>query len=250
MMNNRKFRIGLFLTISLIWSLIWFSQKHLLSDFISRNLPVSILIGLIPTFGILLGVLITRNKLPKRQMSLMGANFYMTLLFVSVPIICLTLFGVDNSFNIQPNLFGLMISMFTMVYALFEEIGWRGYLQEEFMEKSQKWFGYVFIGFIWYLWHWYFLREGNNPKLIMLPILIASSIGIGEIARITKTILICAAVHSLVNMMIIYSLIANNITENARLTTLIACLIIWIPLIIIKNRNNNKILPPTTAKIA
>ena len=74
----------------------------------------------------------------------------------------------------------------------------------------------------------------------MLPILIGASIGIGEIARTTKAILICGAVHALVNMLIIYSLIAKNITENAKLTTLITCLIIWIPLIIMENRKNSK----------
>jgi len=229
MVNNKTFRVGLFLTISLVWSLMWFSQKYLLRDFFS-NIPtlIVILFGLIPTIGLLIGAYITRRKLPKREMSLMGKNSKMALLIVSLPIICLTLLGVNNSFNVQSNLFGFLISTFTVIYALFEEMGWRGYLQEEFMEKKQKWFGYVFIGIIWYLWHWYFLRTGSNPKLIMLPILIAASIGIGEIAESTKSILICGAFHSLANMIIIYPIIANNISLKEKLIVFLICIIIWV----------------------
>lgn len=226
---NIIFRIGMFLIISLVWSLIWFSQNYLIRDFfpIIPNL-ILILFGLIPTIGLLIGAFIVRRKLPKREMSIMGKNYKMALLVVSLPIGCLTILGVNNSFNVQPNLFGLLISTFTIIYAFFEEIGWRGYLQEEFKGKKRKWYGYVFVGIIWYLWHWYFLRTGNNPKLIMLPILIVASIGIGEIAQITKSILICGAFHSLVNMIIIYPIIANNISLKEKLIVLLFCIISWV----------------------
>ena len=239
MLNNKTIRIGLFLTISLGWSLIWFSQSYLLKKFFS-NIPtlIAILFGLIPTIGLLIGAFIIKRKLPEREMSIIGKNSKMALLVVSVPIVCLTIFGVNNSFNVQPNLFGLLISMFTVIYAFFEEIGWRGYLQEEFKGKNQKWYGYVFVGIIWYLWHWYFLRTGGNPKLIMLPILIAASIGIGEVAEITKSILICGAVHSLANMIIIYPIIANNISLTEKLVVLVFCIIIWV--IAIRKIEKNK----------
>ena len=217
------------MTISLVWSLIWFSQKYLLNEFFSNTPPlIAILFGLIPTIGLLIGAFIARKNLPKKEMSIMGENSKMTLLVVSVPIICLTIFGVNNSFSVQPNLFGLLISMFTVIYAFFEEIGWRGYLQEEFKGENRKWYGYVFIGTIWYLWHWYFLRTGSTPKLILLPILIAASIGIGEIAENTKSILICGAFHSLANMIIIYPIIANNISLTEKLVVLVFCIIIWV----------------------
>lgn len=217
------------MTISLVWSLIWFSQRYLLNDFFPNIPPLpAILFGLIPSIGLLIGAFITRMNLPNREMSIMGENSKMTIFVVSLPIACLTIFGVNNSFNVQSNLFGLLISVFTIIYAFFEEIGWRGYLQEEFKGKNRKWYGYVFIGITWYLWHWYFLRTGNNPKLIMLPILIVASIGIGEIAERTKSILICGAFHSLANMIIIYPIIANNISLKEKMVILVFCIIFWV----------------------
>ena len=164
-------------------------------------------------------------------MSVAGNDSFKSWLIVIVPIACLAVIGVPNNIGVQPNLFGLTIGSFTMVYAFFEEFGWRGYLQEELFRKYNKWIVYALIGFIWYLWHWYFLREGNNPKFMMIPILILASFGIGEVAKSTKSILICGALHGLVNILFIYGLIAQNITNQNKLVILIISLIIWIPLI-------------------
>lgn len=231
-MMAKHSRIGIFLGIALIWSFIWFSQKHQLSDFFNSISPLVVLaFGLIPTFGLLIGSAIINPQLPKKEMSLLGGQPALALLIFCTPLIGLSLFGVTNSFDIQPNLFGVLIGLFTLTYALMEEIGWRGYLQEEFMGKNQKWMGYIFIGVCWYLWHWYFLRSGNDPKLIMLPILIAASLGIGEIAKSTKSVLICGAVHGLVNILLIYPIIANQLSSTAKIGILGLCLLIWIPLI-------------------
>ena len=72
----------------------------------------------------------------------------------------------------------------------------------------------------------------------MLPILISASIGIGEVAEITKSILICGAVHSLANMIIIYPIIANNISLTEKLVVLVFCIIIWV--IAIRKIEKNK----------
>ena len=239
MLKLKTYRIGGFLTISLVWSLLWFSQKHILHDFFGKQPSLLILLfGLIPTIGLLIGSYSMRKRLTDIETSILGKNSKLSILIMSIPIICLLIIGVENSHKIQPNLFGLLIGMFTVTYAVFEEIGWRGYLQEEFKEKNIKWVGYLFIGIVWYLWHWYFLREGNNPRLIMIPILIGSSIGLGEVARITKSILICGSIHSLVNITIIYSLIANNISNREKLIIFTICLLIWIPLIVKINKSN------------
>lgn len=231
-MNNLNKRLVLFLSIALLWSLLWFTNKETLFNFVETipSLPFYFL-GIVPTFGILLASLISRRNQPNNQMSLTGNRQLLSWGFMSIPVIILTIIGVPNEISIQPNLFGLVIGTFTMTYALFEEFGWRGYLQEELSEKYNKWIVYVLVGLIWYLWHWYFLRVGNDPKLIMIPILIFASFGIGEVAKSTKSILICGALHGLVNILMIYGVIARNITSQEKIMLLLGSLIVWIPII-------------------
>ena len=231
-MDKSTTRIIIFIGIALTWSFIWFSQRHLLNNSTENIRSIAVLfLGLIPTFGLIIGSLLFRKKIEKKEVSIAGNNLRYSIVILSIPIICLTIIGVDNIFGIQMNLFGAFIGIFTMIYAFFEEYGWRGYLQEELLSKFNKWIVYVIVGIIWYAWHWYFLREGNDAKLIMIPILIASSAGIGEIAKLTKSILICTAVHGIVNILIIYSMISNQLTPVQKIIVLAICLAFWIPLI-------------------
>lgn len=230
-------RIIIFLSIALPWSFVWFSQKHLILPYTNSIPPlVLIFLGLIPTIGLLIGGFLMRIKSPSNLMSFKGKKPVLSLVIFCIPIFCLFIIGVDNNINIQPNIFGLLIGVFTLFYATLEEYGWRGYLQQEFIGSSQKWFGYILVGLIWYLWHWYFLRGTGNPRLIMIPILIASSIGIGEVAKMTKSILICGALHGIVNILFIYSLISERLTIFEKVIILIICISVWVPIIIRINK--------------
>ena len=245
-MDKSNTRIGIFIGITLVWSFTWFSQNHLLNNFIGNNPSFAILfLGLVPALGLFIGSLLLRQRIDKKETSIAGINLSYSVVIISIPILCLTIFGVENNFGIQMNLFGAFIGVFTMIYAFLEEYGWRGYLQEELMPKFNKWIAYAIIGITWYIWHWYFLREGNDAKLIMIPILIAASIGIGEIAKSTKSILICTALHGIVNILLIYSIISNQLSSLQKVIILVICLAIWIPLIRKLEKQN---VPPTKAK--
>ena len=231
-MNKSSTRIGIFIGIALIWSYAWFSQRHLLNNIIDNFQSIAVLFfGLVPTLGLVIGSLLLRRKLKKKEVSIAGTNLKYSIIILSIPILCLTLIGVENKFGIQVNLFGAFIGIFTMIYTFLEEYGWRGYLQEELLNNFNKWIVYIIIGVIWYTWHWYFLREGNDFKIIMIPILIAASVGIGEIAKLTKSIMICAAIHGIVNILIIYSIISNQLSSIQKIIILAICLTFWIPLI-------------------
>ena len=209
-----------------------FSQRHLLNNIIGNIQSIAVLFfGLVPTLGLVIGSLLLRQKLKKKNASIAGTNLKYSIIILSIPILCLTLIGVENKFGIQVNLFGAFIGMFTMIYAFLEEYGWRGYLQEELLNNFNKWIAYIIVGVIWYIWHWYFLRGGNDAKIIMIPILIVASVGIGEIAKLTKSIMICAALHGIVNILIIYSIISNQLSSIQKIIILVICIAIWIPLI-------------------
>lgn len=238
-MKKSTTRIVIFIGIALIWSYIWFSQRHLLNNFIGNFQSIAVLFfGLVPTLGLVIGSFVFRKKLEKKEVSIAGTNLKYSIIILSIPILCLTLIGVENVFGIQANLFGAFIGIFTMTYAFLEEYGWRGYLQEELLSKANKWIVYIIVGVIWYTWHWYFLRVGSDPKIIMIPILIAASVGIGEISKLTKSIIICAAVHGIVNILIIYSIISNQLTSLQKVIILAICLAFWIPLIMKLGKQN------------
>ena len=231
-MKKSTNRLIVFLTIALVWSLVWVTNKESVFKYVREipSLPFYFL-GIIPVIGVLIGSLITRKQLPGNEMSLGGKDNLKACIIVAVPIACLSVVGLPNDLGIQPNLFALIMSCFTMLYAVLEEFGWRGYLQEELIRKYNKWLTYTVVGLIWYLWHWYFFREGGNPRLVMIPILIFASFGIGEVAKGTKSILICGALHGLVNILLIYGLIALNISNQEKLIILIVSLVVWIPVI-------------------
>ncbi len=159
-MDKSNTRIGIFIGITLIWSFIWFSQKHLLNNFMGNIPSVAVLfLGLVPALGLFIGSLLLRQRIDKKETSIAGINLSYSVVIISIPILCLTIIGVENNFGIQMNLFGAFIGVFTMIYAFLEEYGWRGYLQEELMPKFNKWIAYAIIGITWYIWHWYFLRK-------------------------------------------------------------------------------------------
>lgn len=231
-MNNTTKRLTIFIAIALLWSFLWFSQRSQFNEWFEKLPSFTILfLGLIPTLGLLIAGAFLRSRSPSITNSLTGGQLLPAVLIVSIPILCLVGIGVPNSFGVQENVFGLFIGSFTLLYALLEEYGWRGYLQEELIAKYSKWTTYIVVGLIWYLWHWFFLRPGNDPKWIMIPILIGASAGIGEISRMTKSILICAAFHGIANILFIYPIIARQLTGPEKLIVLAVCLLTWIPIL-------------------
>ena len=175
-MDKIRIRIGFFVGIALIWSLIWVSQKSLLNNFFETIPQITILLfGLVPTLGLLIGSFILRKKMDNPNNSLTGGKPFYSLIVVSIPILCLSIIGIKNIFGIQENLFGIII---------------------------------------------------------------AASAGIGEISKSTKSILICAAVHGIANILFIYGMISNNLSTPNKITILFACLAVWIPIIIKIEREN------------
>ena len=76
----------------------------------------------------------------------------------------------------------------------------------------------------------------------MIPILIISSVGIGEVARITRSILICGALHGLANILFIYSIVSKSLSGLEKGIIFFICIAVWIPLIIrIGNRKQKTI---------
>ncbi|MEM7248764.1 MAG: hypothetical protein AAF533_25765, partial [Acidobacteriota bacterium] len=79
--------------------------------------------------------------------------------------------------------------------------------------------------------NWFFLRADGDPRWILLPALIAASAGLGEVARASRSIALCAALHSLGNVVMLYPVIARSLTTVQKLIVAAICLAVWIPVI-------------------
>lgn len=126
-------------------------------------------------------------------------------------------FGVSNEHGLNEHYYGLLIGIVVTSYVIFEEMGWRGVLQQELRAVSPA-IRYLVIGSIWYLWHLFFLSGDIDPvrEVTVLAILIAGSWGLGEIAIKTQSILLCSVFHLAANIVMFSPLIAGGMAGSER----------------------------------
>lgn len=147
--------------------------------------------------GPLLGgiFVITFLKRPS-GLKLWGIGLLRTLLAVSIPVALFSLVGILNTG--QPYLNAPKYILLILTYALFEEYGWRNYLQAE-LKGLNKWLKYVIIAILWFIWHLNFELTLNN--LIFFLILLAGSFGIGYVAEKSKSLVFVALFHAFFNIL-------------------------------------------------
>jgi membrane protease YdiL (CAAX protease family) len=166
---------------------------------------------------------------PKRRMSLGGTFPPMAWAMIAVPAAVMAAKGLPNSFGIEPHLFGLHIGVWIAAYALLEETGWRGYLQDEFRHRPAL-LRYAIVGLFWYGWHFSWLGgHGAGSELANLALLVAASIGIGFIADRTRSILAAAALHVIGDVLGLAREFTTLIpSTNDRLIVVGICLASWL----------------------
>ncbi len=172
-------------------------------------------------------------------MSLFGTSKSKATLMAIIPILILTLWGIDNKYNLNSHLFGFIAGFGTLVYCIMEEYGWRGYLEEEFKDIKIL-YRVLLIGFIWYFWHLSFLTKTTlNQNLFFLTTLILGSWGIGKIAELTKSILASACFHFIVNIFMFNHFLNAEKSDNKKVIVVIVSTILW-GFILIRWDNQNK----------
>ena len=181
--------------------------------------------------GVFTGALVAIKLLEKERKTVItffGTSQKMGLLMSVIPIALLSIIGVKNEFGINENLYGLYAILISLIYAIMEEFGWRGYLQNEFsyLKPIKK---YLLIGFIWYLWHLSFLTNATiKDNLFFFGMMIFGSWGIGQVAETTKSILASACFHLIINIMMYNSLIKNGLDGTQKLIILGVSIVLWI----------------------
>lgn len=193
--------------------------EHLDSSFLKIVLQ-----GIGPAIGALVALLAFGLKSTYSFSGKLRPLILSLLVFVVVPVIGFGIIGVVESENIivTSNVYmaGAKLSLYFIVYAILEEIGWRAFLNEQldFINQYAKIF---IVGFLWFVWHLNF--EISISNFVFLLILILASWGIGKIGNKTKSILAVGAFHAFYNLFIL-----NSFEYKEKMIVLLISASIWI----------------------
>lgn len=112
-----------------------------------------ILFSLLGAAGIIIGAIISIRLLKKKRktnMSIWSTSKKLSIIMSLVPIALMLIIGVTNSKGVNTHYFGLIGALATFFYCFGEEIGWRGYLEDELWEMKPL-TKYTLIGLLWYI---------------------------------------------------------------------------------------------------
>jgi len=156
-----------------------------------------------PLAGGVLCIWVFRNKY-RRTITVSGTSAGRSILYYLAPVIMIAIVGVSGEPGQNMHYYGLLSGVTLMVYCLFEETGWRGFMQDA-MRGIPNPIRFIIIGTLWYLWHLNFISAHDAGSLkfglmIHLPSCILGSWGIGVMADKYKSLLVAAAIHSIFNI--------------------------------------------------
>jgi uncharacterized protein len=190
MSKSKILNIILYYILALGFSLVlnlytpaWFAQP------LYKGLNV-LSYGLGPMFAVGIIYLLSKNlNLEFVSYSFFGsAKWYKAILVFITPII------VSVAFNDNPvKQFLILLSI--MLYCLFEEIGWRGWLLPQ-LKGQKEWFKILVVWVLWTFWHFTF----QPVNLAFVGFLLAGTLGINLATTKTKSILVAASMHAIPNL--------------------------------------------------
>jgi membrane protease YdiL (CAAX protease family) len=125
--------------------------------------------------------------------------------------------------------FSFVAILAVLVYGLLEEIGWRGFLQQE-LKPLPKFLNILIVAAFWFIWHLNF--EITTSNVLFFGILILGTWGIGKVADSTYSLLAASAFHSI-----------NNFFPEAntlKITILATLVSIWVISLIYRKKQLRK----------
>lgn len=136
---------------------------------------------------------------------------------------------IASVYYLQSGQFPVVLMFTVLVYGLLEEIGWRGFLQQQ-LKPLPKIYSIILIATLWFSWHLNFDLSTNN--LIFFGIIFLGAWGIGKVYDKTASLLAAAGVHSLNNFF-------QHGLHETELILIAVLLTIWVVFIIRYDKKNN-----------
>ena len=196
--------LAVFVLVATLWSGAFrpgFFDFHNTSDFplLYRFALEALLIGGGPALAALLswGLFGQQN----RTSTLLGNWRLGSLALAVTPPTVLAAFGVPNNFGMDAHVVGGILGGLIVLYALGEEIGWRGFMQDalepiHFIPRT------VIIGSIWWAWHLWFLQPGAGEEQLIgsYVVIVGIAFVFSAIIAVTHSWTSVAAFHALGNI--------------------------------------------------
>lgn len=194
--------------------------------------------GIGPAAGFIFVFYILKSKV-NRSMTFWGQSRNFSLIAISAIPLGLTIAGVENNSGFNQHYFGFIYGIMLVFYALGEEYGWRGYLQQALAPMKAP-FRILLIAILWYFWHLNFLLPDFTVKthLIFFGFLLLGSWGLQKISEGTGSILFVAAVHLSFNVL---SDVHAGFTR--KIIVILVAASIWTILIINLRKQEKKLQP-------
>jgi membrane protease YdiL (CAAX protease family) len=197
------------------------------------NILFKVLRGIGPAVGFIVMRYVLHSRVP-RTTTFWGIDRRASLVAALVIPLCLAFVGTENNAGLDAFSYGLLGGLTLILYALGEEFGWRGYLQQALSPLTLP-VRIVAIGTIWYLWHLNFLNP-NIPVSSHISLYVAVVLGSWGLMKITdgtRSILFAAAVH------LSFNLFADSqLNGSKRLIVICIAAAVWTGLIIALGRKN------------
>lgn len=241
-MDRKVVRIALYFLIAAGISFVFRVLSPVWFENLTLPFGLTLVKGWFLALGPLLGaVIVSRSFKLKRETTLFGNMKLTTIIIFFVPVLALTILGIDTGNGFNPHYTGFLLGIMIAVYGILEESGWRGYLQDE-LKDINPWFRYLITGLLWYLWHFTFLGGQFNfmNELIIFFILFLSSLGLGKIAESTRSIGITGCFHALGNILGLSTVFQDHAPSEHKFLIVGICLIVWIPLLIFEQKKTKQ----------
>lgn len=169
-------------------------------------------------------VLVKLFKRPN-NLTLFSIGIWETIIVIALPIL---LFFAIGSFNLEkPNYSIALAIVIAILYAIFEEYGWRGYLQSELSGVSAV-YKYLIISVLWYFWHLDFGLDLQH--LLSYFFILVGSIGIGYVADKSKSLILPSLFHMFFNVLFTNSLVDVSFSQRVvilSISSVAVVLIMW-----------------------
>ena len=135
------------------------------------------------------------DKSHKRTIHFLGNYHFKNITIAFMPVVTFSIVGLENNYGHNPNLFAFSFASINLAYAVLEEIGWRGYLQDALRPIKAK-YSYLIIGILWWAWHF---RYNTTFDFTVFPLIcVGGSYLIGQFTEKTKSYLTAGGLHCLI----------------------------------------------------
>jgi len=135
------------------------------------------------------------DKFHIRTINFLGNSPLKNIATSITPILVFSLVGLDNNYKLNQHYFAFSFAAINLIYAVMEEIGWRGYLQDALRPLSEK-YRFLLIGLLWWAWHF---RYNTTFDFTVFPLIcVAGSFLIGQFTEKSKSFFTAGAMHCLI----------------------------------------------------